>query len=114
MNPIGLFLIAATTLFPAYQLFILPNIPDKLALFSQYLGLAALILMAWGQILSTRMRGIETLFGGLDRVYVLHKWAGIVAMVAILVHDTVDAELDGLGRGNGLNDLAETLGEISL
>ena len=71
---------------------------DKVALFSQYLGLAALILMAWGQILSTRIRGIETLFGGLDRVYVLHKWAGIVAMVAILLHDTIDADMDGLGR----------------
>ena len=95
MNPIGVILVVATTLFPAYQLFSLPNVTDQVALFSQYLGLAALILMAWGQILATRWAGIETLFGGLDRVYVLHKWAGIVAMVAILVHDTVDAEMQG-------------------
>lgn len=114
MNPIGLILIAATTLFPAYQLFTLPNITDQTALFSQFLGLAALILMAWGQIMATRLPGLETLFGGLDRIYVLHKWAGIAAMVAILVHDTVDADMRGLGRGSGLNDLAETMGEISL
>jgi hypothetical protein len=51
MNPIGLLIIAATALFPAYQLFSLPNVTDTLALFSQYLGLAALILMAWGRCL---------------------------------------------------------------
>lgn len=114
MKLFGLLLIAGTTLFPAFQLFSLPNVPDKIALFSQYLGLAALILMAWGQIMATRLRGIEALFGGLDRVYVLHKWAGIIAMAAILVHDTVDAEMRGLGPETALTELAETLGEISL
>lgn len=114
MNTLGLLVIAATILFPAYQLFALSNVTDKVALFSQYLGLAALILMAWGQILSTRLRGIETVFGGLDRVYVLHKWAGIIAMVALLLHDTIDADMRGVGRETALNELAETLGEISL
>lgn len=113
MNPLGLLVIAVTTLFPAYQLFTLPNVTDKIALFSQYLGLAALILMAWGQILSTRLRGIETVFGGLDRVYVLHKWAGIVAMIALLLHDSIDADISGLGRETALSELAETSGEIS-
>ena len=110
----GLLLIVITTLFPAYQLFSLPNISDQTALFSQYLGLAALILMAWGQILSTRLPGVELIFGGLDRVYVLHKWAGITAMIAILVHDTVDADISGVGKETALTDLAETLGELSL
>lgn len=114
MNPLGLLIIAATVLFPAYQLFMLPNMTDKVALFSQYLGLAALILMAWGQILSTRLRGVEAVFGGLDRVYVLHKWAGIFAMIALLLHDTIDADMRGLGRQTALSELAETLGEISL
>ena len=64
MNPIGLLIIGASALFPAYQLFSLPNVTDTLALFSRYLGLAVLILMAWGQILSIRVRGIESVFGG--------------------------------------------------
>lgn len=114
MNPIGLILIVATVAVPAFQLFALPNVSDQVALFSQYLGLAALILMAWGQIMSTRMPGIETLFGGIDRVYVLHKWAGIAAMAAVLLHDTIDAEMRGLGRETVLNEIAGTLGEISL
>lgn len=114
MNPIGIAVVIATTLFPIYQLFSLPDIADKAALFSQYLGMMALILMAWGQILATRISGIETIFGGLDRVYVLHKWAGIFAMLAILVHDTIDADMRGLGTETVLNDLAETVGEVSL
>ena len=114
MNPIGLIIVAATTLVPALQLSLLPGVPDKVALFSQYLGMAALILMAWGQIMATRFAGIETIFGGLDRVYVLHKWAGISAMVAILLHDTIDADMRGLGSETALNELAETLGELSL
>jgi predicted ferric reductase len=114
MNPIGQIVIVATTLFPAFQLFSLPDVADPIALFSQYLGLAALILMAWGQIMATRLPGIESLFGGLDRVYVLHKWVGLLAMGAILVHDTVDAEMRNLGPTGPLEELAETLGEISL
>jgi predicted ferric reductase len=35
-------------------------------------------------------------------------------MVAILLHDTIDAELDGLGRETTLTEIAETFGEISL
>ncbi|MEM6666124.1 MAG: hypothetical protein AAF638_06940 [Pseudomonadota bacterium] len=35
-------------------------------------------------------------------------------MVAVLLHDTIDAEMDGLRRETGLNGLAETLGEVSL
>ena len=114
MNPIGLILLIGTTLFPAYQLFSLPGVSDQVALFSQFLGLAALILMAWAQIWATRAPGVEAVFGGLDRVYVLHKWAGISAMAAILIHDTVDAEMRGLGVNTALNELAETVGEISL
>ncbi|MFS4582924.1 ferric reductase-like transmembrane domain-containing protein [Phaeobacter sp. C3_T13_0] len=114
MKPFGILLIVATAAFPAFQLFAHQNVPDQIALFSQYLGLAALILMAWAQILSTRSPGIELIFGGLDRIYVLHKWAGVSAMAAILLHDTIDAEMRGLGRETALNEIAETLGEISL
>ena len=114
MNPFGIFLIVATTLVPAYQLIMLPNIQDQAALFSQYLGLGALILMAWGQIMATRIKGMETVFGGLDQIYVLHKWAGIVALAAILLHDTIDADMEGIGVETTLSDIAETMGEISL
>jgi len=40
---------------------------------SQYFGSAALIVMAISQLLATRFRVLEVIFGGLDRIYVLHK-----------------------------------------
>lgn len=87
---------------------------DGIALFSQYLGLGALIAMAFSHLIATRWPGIETLFGPLDQSYRLHKWLGIGAMIAILLHDTIDAEMRGLGNETALVELAETLGEISL
>lgn len=110
----GLLILALSCAVPAWMFATLPNVSDKIALFSQYLGSVALILMAWGMVMATRLPGVEALFGGMDRTYVLHKWAGIIAMVTMLVHDTVDAEMRGLGRETALVELGETLGEISL
>ena len=87
---------------------------DVIALFSQYLGMWALIAMAITQMIATRVRLIEVLFGGLDRTYILHKWLGIGAMSAILLHDTIDAEMRELRRQTILSQAAETAGEISL
>jgi predicted ferric reductase len=81
---------------------------------SQYFGSAALILMAFSQLLATRFRFLEVIFGGLDRIYVLHKWLGIGALAFILLHDTIDADIDGLGAETLLTEIAETFGEISL
>ncbi|MGI3184448.1 ferredoxin reductase family protein [Nioella aestuarii] len=114
MRAAGLAIILVSCLIPAYFFASLPDITDPVALFSQYLGTLALILMAWAQIMATRTAGIEALMGPMDRVYVLHKWSGIVAMAAILLHDTIDADMDGIGRETALTEIAETLGELSL
>lgn len=114
MRAAGLVIIVFSCLIPAYLFATLPDIPDPVALFSQYLGTLALILMAWAQIMATRAPGIEALMGPMDKVYVLHKWSGIVAMTAILLHDTIDADMDGIGRETALTEIAETLGELSL
>ena len=87
---------------------------DPLAVLSQYFGSAALILMGLSHLMATRWPGVEAVFGGLDRVYVLHKWVGIAALALVLLHDTIDAEMNGLGDGSALEEIAETLGEISL
>ena len=81
------------------------------ALFSQYLGLVVLIAMALSQLIATRAWFVEPLFGALDRAYVLHKWLGICALVAILLHSSIDAEIKSLGRGSALNELAAGTGE---
>ena len=87
---------------------------DVGAIFSQYLGMTALIAMAISQTIATRWPGVETLFGPLDQSYRLHKWLGLWALAASFLHDTIDAEIRGLGRETVLVDIAETAGEISL
>jgi predicted ferric reductase len=109
----GLILIAAACLVPIYWYTGLAAQRDPVAVFSQYLGSAALILMGINQFIATRSPGLETIFGPLDRVYVLHKWLGVTAMVALGLHDIIDAEMDGL-RGGALSDIAEDIGEVSL
>ncbi len=114
MSKLGLAVLGASVLVCAVLFAGLPNIKDPIALFSQFLGSAALILMAWAQLMATRLPLVEPLFGGLDRVYVLHKWSGILALGAILLHDTIDADMASLGADTALVELGETLGEISL
>lgn len=112
MRPLGIILILAAILAPLiwYAEWIVGR--DGTAMFSQYIGSVAIIAMAITQLLSTRMRWLEFIFGGLDRMYVIHKWLGILAITSLLIHDTVDAELRG--KETFLTDLGETLGEISL
>ena len=80
MRAMGLILIIASCLIPAVMFAAIPNVTDKVALFSQYIGTVAIIVMAWGMVMATRLPGVETVFGAMDRTYVLHKWAGVLAM----------------------------------
>ncbi len=86
----------------------------SLAIYSQYLGSASLILMGFALFLATRIKGIELLFGPMDQVYVLHKWLGIFAIATALLHSEIDADVNGgLALIGQLADLAEDLGEIA-
>lgn len=86
---------------------------DPIASFSLLLGSEALIVMGITQLLATRARWLETIFGGMDRIYVLHKWLGVAALVLVLAHDTIDAEMTGGGDGL-VSEVGETLGEFGL
>ncbi|WP_420337420.1 ferric reductase-like transmembrane domain-containing protein [Roseibium sp.] len=113
MRPLGLVLIALAVLIPVYWFVPIASERDPVALFSQYLGSAALILMGINQFVATRAPGLEIVFGPLDRIYVLHKWLGVIALVAMGLHDVIDAEMNGV-RGGALSGIAEDIGEISL
>lgn len=114
LKPFG---IAATAALMAAPLIWLPGVAagrDVIAVFSQYLGMTALIAMATSQVIATRWTGVEQVFGALDQSYRLHKWLGLWALAASFLHDTIDAEIRGLGRETVLVEAAETAGEISL
>ncbi len=52
----------------------------------QYSGLIAMGAMSVAMILALRPRGPERWFGGLDKMYRLHKWLGIAALVVAVLH----------------------------
>jgi Predicted ferric reductase len=49
-------------------------------------GFVTYIMMAWVMVLALRLPVVERMVGGLDRVYRLHKWMGISAIVLALLH----------------------------
>lgn len=58
------------------------------------LGASALALMGTTALLGGRWPFIESLFGGLDRVYLTHKWLAVWALVFASFHLMFQAELD--------------------
>ncbi|MBN9549638.1 MAG: ferric reductase-like transmembrane domain-containing protein, partial [Alphaproteobacteria bacterium] len=52
----------------------------------QYSGVIAMGVMSVAMILALRPRWPERWFGGLDKMYRLHKWLGITALVVAVVH----------------------------
>jgi predicted ferric reductase len=52
----------------------------------QYSGLIAMGAMSVAVILALRPRWPERWFGGLDKMYRLHKWLGIAALVVSVIH----------------------------
>ncbi|MFA5600181.1 MAG: ferric reductase-like transmembrane domain-containing protein, partial [Phenylobacterium sp.] len=49
-------------------------------------GVAALSLMGTAAILGGRWPVLESVFGGLDRVYEVHKWLAVFALSLASVH----------------------------
>jgi len=52
----------------------------------QYTGIIAFSAMTFAMLLATRPLWIEKRLGGLDKIYRLHKWLGIVAFAFSILH----------------------------
>ncbi|MDA3914994.1 ferric reductase-like transmembrane domain-containing protein [Oleiagrimonas sp.] len=52
----------------------------------QYSGVIAIVCMVFAALISTRPRWLEPAFGGLDKMYLIHKWLGITTLVFASVH----------------------------
>ncbi len=58
-------------------------------------GLWAFALMSLAMVLATRPARLEGAFGGMDRIYRVHKWAGILAIGLAALHWLIELS-DGL------------------
>lgn len=56
------------------------------SVFIQYTGVITVGVMSLAMILSIRSMWLERWLGGLDKMYRLHKWLGITALVVALAH----------------------------
>ena len=112
MKTRGIILIIVATLLPLAWYLPMMQANGEGAL-SQYLGSASLILMGFTMYMATRTRFVEPIFGSLDRVYVLHKWLAIGALITAYLHSQIDAELGNIALVRGLADPAEDWGELA-
>ena len=112
MNRLGIILIILASALPL--LWHVPMLAQHNAagVMSQYFGVVAIILMGITQLIATRVRGIEAIFGSLDRAYILHKWLGIGALGFSFLHASIDAEAGNIMLVRSLSDLAEGMGEV--
>lgn len=79
--------------------------------FGLYIGAVSIVLMAWSFVLAVRISTFELAFGGLDRAYRVHRWAGALSVVAMYLHTAnIDELLAGVaGASEDLADRAEDL-----
>ncbi len=77
-----------------------------------WVGAASILLMSWSFLLALRPRILEPLFGGLDSMYKVHRWAGAVSVAFMFLHTSIEPEIDGGIRG-AARSLAETAEELA-
>lgn len=92
MNRIRLFLLVTIALPSGLWLLADTLVPQPLTYFTfrdvfiQYSGVVAIGVMSVATLLALRPRWLEPHLGGLDKMYRLHKWLGITALVASVLH----------------------------
>jgi predicted ferric reductase len=77
------------------------------------LGAASIAAMGIALILSARPTWIESLFGGLDRMYRVHKWLGVAALVLMVGHDAIEPDLGKVVHETWLGKFAQDVGELA-
>lgn len=83
----GIFaIIAVLALFALLHLGFAPEAHSPRTTGTTMLGGIAFLLMTISMVLSTRARVFEDLFGGLDRMYQVHKVCGTMSLIFVLVH----------------------------
>jgi predicted ferric reductase len=79
--------VVAAAWFLSDSLYLVPYDQQKFGVpFTQLSGVLAIALMAFSTLISIRPIWLEPYFNGLDKMYRLHKWIGIVALVIAVVH----------------------------
>lgn len=77
-----------------------------------FVGSVSITMMAWSNILSTRVAPLERAFGGLDRMYRWHRWFGALSVGAMWLHMQMVDDVKGVrGASRSVAKAAEELAE---
>jgi predicted ferric reductase len=87
-------------------------IGDGNAAFALFIGAVSIMMMTWSNLLSTRALPIEQIFGGVDRMYVWHRWLGALSVGAMWLHLEMVDDVKGIrGASRDIAEAAEELAE---
>lgn len=75
-------------------------------------GSVSLVAMSQCLLLAARPRFLEPAFGGLDRMYYVHKWLGIAALGAMVLHEQMDLDFERWVRETRLGEFGEDVGKV--
>lgn len=78
------------------------------------LASGSVVAMSQCLILAARPSLLEPLFGGLDRIYRVHKWLGISAMALMIGHQLVEPHFKRWTPETAIGELAGETGEFAL
>src|SRR5260221_2549195 len=81
---------------------------------TMYLGeifaTTAIVLLSCSLVLATRAPLLERFFGGLDRMYLWHRWSAVAGVVLLLPHSVLVTSAPDPNR----NELGSVLGQVAL
>lgn len=75
-----------------------------------FAGAISIMAMTWSHLLSTRLRPLEIMFSGLDRMYRWHRWSGALAVATVFLHTQIVDDVKGIpGASRKVAKAAEEL-----
>src|SRR2546429_6498730 len=86
-----------------------PGVPGIMYL-GEIFATTAIVLLSCSLVLATRAPFLESFFGGLDRMYLWHRWSAVVAVVLLPLHDALVTS----APDPNLNELGSVLGQVAL
>src|SRR2546421_12546097 len=86
-----------------------PGVPGTMYL-GEIFATTAIVLLSCSLVLATRAPFLESFFGGLDRMYLWHRWSAVAAVVLLPLHDVLVTS----APDPNLNEFGSVLGQVAL
>lgn len=86
-----------------------PGVPGTMYL-GEILATTAIVLLSCSLVLATRAPFLERFFGGLDRMYLWHRWSAVAGVVLLLPHSALVTS----SPDPNLNEFGSVLGQVAL